>query len=69
MSTIRSPRRTTVRANRNAAEEIAWSIVCEAKMIIEALETDNTPLAPAVMPTTVKGISHAIRGRRAFQEW
>ena len=38
------------------AQEIAWQIVCEEKMIIEALETGNVTWAPAPMPATMKEI-------------
>jgi uncharacterized damage-inducible protein DinB len=35
------------------ASEIAWQIVCEEKMIIEALERGKAEWAPAPTPTTV----------------
>ena len=38
------------------AKQIAWQIVCEEKMIIDALETGNMDWAPAPMPATMKEI-------------
>jgi uncharacterized damage-inducible protein DinB len=38
------------------AREIAWQIVCEEKMIIEALETGTTEWAPPPMPATMKEV-------------
>jgi uncharacterized damage-inducible protein DinB len=38
------------------AKDIAWQIVCEEKMIIDALETGKTEWAPAPMPGTVKEV-------------
>ncbi len=38
------------------AQQIAWQIVCEEKMIIEALETGTAAWAPPPMPSTVKEI-------------
>ena len=35
------------------AQEIAWQIVCEEKMIIEALETGKVEWAPPPMPATM----------------
>ncbi len=35
------------------AKEIAWQIVCEEKMIIEALETGKVEWAPPPMPETM----------------
>src|SRR5512134_3664142 len=36
------------------AQEIAWQIVCEEKMIIEALENGKADWAPPPMPETMK---------------
>jgi uncharacterized damage-inducible protein DinB len=36
------------------ARQIAWQIVCEEKMIIEALESGRVEWAPAPMPATMK---------------
>ena len=41
------------------AKEIAWQIVCEEKMIIEALENGKAEWAPAAEPATMKEIADA----------
>ncbi|HET9440898.1 MAG TPA: hypothetical protein VFO52_12040, partial [Longimicrobiales bacterium] len=38
------------------AQEIAWQIVCEEKMIIEALETGKAAWAPPPMPSSMKQV-------------
>ena len=38
------------------AKDIAWQIVCEEKMIIDALESGKTEWAPAPMPATMKEV-------------
>ena len=38
------------------AQEIAWQIVCEEKMIIEALETGKVEWAPPPMPASMKDV-------------
>jgi uncharacterized damage-inducible protein DinB len=38
------------------AQQIAWAIVCEEKMIIEALETGKVEWAPPPMPKTIKEV-------------
>ena len=38
------------------AQTIAWQIVCEEKMIIEALESGKTEWAPAAMPASMKDV-------------
>src|SRR5688500_629106 len=38
------------------AQEIAWQIVCEEKMIIEALETGKVEWAPPPLPATMKEV-------------
>ena len=38
------------------AQEIAWQIVCEEKMLIDALETGKAEWAPAPMPATMKDV-------------
>jgi uncharacterized damage-inducible protein DinB len=52
------------------AQEIAWQIVCEERMIVEALETGKAEWAPPPMPATMKAVldeyekqSAAIAGR------
>lgn len=41
------------------AQQIAWQIVCEEKMIIEALETGTAAWSPPPMPSTIKEIVDA----------
>lgn len=38
------------------AQEIAWQIVCEEQMIIDALETGKFDWSPPPMPSTMKGV-------------
>ena len=45
------------------AQEIAWQIVCEEKMIIEALETGTVEWAPPPMPGTMKELCDIYDGR------
>lgn len=47
------------------AQEIAWQIVCEEKMIIEALETGKAEWNPPPMPATAKEVSTAYDEQRA----
>ena len=53
------------------AQEIAWQIVCEEKMIIEALETGKAEWAPPPMPATMKDVLDSIRDteRRYGARW
>lgn len=41
------------------AQEIAWQIVCEEKMIIDALESGKAEWAPPPMPATMKDVAKA----------
>ena len=41
------------------AQEIAWQIVCEERMIIEALESGKAEWAPPPMPATMKEVVEA----------
>ena len=41
------------------AHEIAWQIVCEEKMIIDALETGKAEWAPPPLPSTMKEVLDA----------
>ena len=41
------------------AQEIAWQIVCEEKMIIDALETGKAEWMPSPAPASMKDISAA----------
>jgi uncharacterized damage-inducible protein DinB len=43
-------------AKSRTAQEIAWQIVCEEKMLIEALETGKAAWNPPPMPTSMKDV-------------
>lgn len=47
------------------AMEIAWQIVGEEKMIIEALETGNVEWAPGPLPATMKDVLEAYERQSA----
>ena len=47
------------------AQEIAWQIVCEEKMIIEALESGKAEWAPPPMPATMKEVLEAYETQSA----
>ena len=47
------------------AQEIAWQIVCEEKMIIEALETGKAEWAPPPMPASMKDVVGAYEKQSA----
>ena len=47
------------------AREIAWQIVCEEKMIIEALETGTAEWAPAPAPATIRELCDAYEKQSA----
>ena len=47
------------------AQAIAWQIVCEEKMIIEALESGQTVWAPSPMPATMKEVLEAYEEQSA----
>lgn len=47
------------------AQEIAWQIVCEEKMIIEALETGRAEWAPPPAPATMKEVLAAYEAQSA----
>ena len=47
------------------AQQIAWQIVCEEKMIIEALETGKAEWAPPPMPPTMKAVAEAYEQQSA----
>jgi uncharacterized damage-inducible protein DinB len=53
------------------AHEIAWQIVCEEKMIIEALETGKAAWEPPPMPATMKEVADAYEKQSAAitQRW
>jgi uncharacterized damage-inducible protein DinB len=47
------------------AQEIAWQIVCEEKMIIDALESGKAEWAPPPMPATMKEVVNAYDAQSA----
>ena len=47
------------------AQEIAWQIVCEEKMIIEALENGRAEWAPPPMPGSMKEVLAAYEAQSA----
>ena len=47
------------------AKEIAWQIVCEEKMIIDALETGKVEWAPPPIPDTMKAVLEAYETQSA----
>ncbi len=47
------------------AHEIAWQIVCEERMIIEAFENGKAEWAPPPMPATMKEVVEAYEKLRA----
>ena len=53
------------------AQEIAWQIVCEERMIIEALENGKAEWAPPPMPATMKEVLAAYEQQSAGipQRW
>ena len=52
-------------ANSRTAKDIAWQIVCEEKMIIEALESGKAAWAPAPAPATMKEVQAAYDAQSA----
>ena len=50
------------------AREIAWQIVCEERMIIEALETGKAAWAPPPLPSTMKEVIAAYDALSAGME-
>ncbi len=50
------------------AKEIAWQIVCEEKMIIEALETGKAEWNPPAEPATMKEVLQAYEKQSAGME-
>jgi uncharacterized damage-inducible protein DinB len=47
------------------AQEIAWQIVCEEKMIIDALESGKAEWAPPPLPATMKAVLDAYDAQSA----
>jgi uncharacterized damage-inducible protein DinB len=50
------------------AQEIAWQIVCEERMIIEALETGKAEWAPPPMPSAMSEVVQAYERQSAEME-
>ena len=51
--------------NSRTAQEIAWQIVCEEKMLIDALETGKAEWTPAPTPATMREIVDAYDAQAA----
>src|SRR5580765_7298442 len=47
------------------AREIAWQMVCEEKMLIDALETGKAEWAPPPLPATMKEVLEAYEKQSA----
>src|SRR4051812_11738030 len=47
------------------AKDIAWQIVCEEKMLIDAIETGKAEWAPAPTPATMKEVHSAYESQSA----
>ena len=58
-------------AKSRTAKEIAWQIVCEERMIIEALESGTVDWAPPPMPLTMREVLEAYEEQSAgmAQRW
>jgi uncharacterized damage-inducible protein DinB len=70
---VRIPENSTYRPDPKSrtAQEIAWQVVCEERMIIEALETGKMAWAPAQMPASMRDIAkvHAEQGSEIVRRW
>jgi uncharacterized damage-inducible protein DinB len=53
------------------AQQIAWQVVCEEKMIIEAMENGTAEWAPPPMPATMKEVteSYNSQSERMHKRW
>lgn len=53
------------------AQQIAWQIVCEEKMLIEAMETGKVEWAPPPMPESMKEVTAAYekQSARVIDRW
>jgi uncharacterized damage-inducible protein DinB len=53
------------------AQEIAWQIVCEEKMLIDGLETGTVEWSPAPMPETMKEVvdAYARQSAAIIERW
>ena len=47
------------------AQEIAWQIICEEKMIIDALESGKAEWSPPPMPETMQGVLRVYESQSA----
>ena len=58
-------------AKSRTAQEIAWQIVCEEKMIIDALESGKAEWAPPPLPKTMKEVneSYVKQGEDIARRW
>jgi len=69
----RIPERSEYRPDPKSrtAKEIAWQIVCEERMIIEALENGKAEWAPPPVPATMKDVLTAYEKQSAgiAQRW
>ena len=54
--------------NSRTAKDIAWQIVCEEKMIIDALESGKAAWAPPPVPATMKEVQDAYEAQSAGME-
>jgi uncharacterized damage-inducible protein DinB len=52
-------------AKSRTAQEIAWQIVCEEKMLIDAMETGNVAWSPPDMPPSMKDVAAAYDAQSA----
>lgn len=50
------------------AQEIAWQIICEERMLIEALETGKVEWSPAPAPATIKEMVEIYQQHAAAME-
>jgi uncharacterized damage-inducible protein DinB len=57
--------------NSRTAKDIAWQIVCEEKMIIEALENGKAEWAPPPMPATMQEVIDAYdrQSAQTIERW
>jgi uncharacterized damage-inducible protein DinB len=57
--------------NSRTAKDIAWQIVCEEKMIIEALEKGKAEWAPPPMPATMQEVIDAYdrQSAQTIERW
>jgi uncharacterized damage-inducible protein DinB len=58
-------------AKSRTAQEIAWQIVCEERMIIDALETGKVEWSPPSMPATMREVLRAYeeQSARMAERW